>query len=47
MAEKRICKHIVRLLLELPPEIAREFADDLGKSKAQWAFERYWGGDTE
>jgi uncharacterized protein YecE (DUF72 family) len=45
--EKRICKHIVRLLLELPPEIAREFADDLGKSKAQWTFERYWGSDTE
>ena len=47
MGEKRICKHIVRLLLELPPEIAREFADDLAKSKADWTFERYWGGEAD
>ena len=40
--EKRVCKHIVRLLLALPPQIAREFADDLGRSRAQWTFEGYW-----
>lgn len=40
--EKRVCKHIVRLLLALPPEIAREFADDLGRSKADWKFQEYW-----
>lgn len=42
LKEKRVCKHIVRLLFALPPEIAREFADDLGRSKADWAFEGYW-----
>lgn len=41
-SEKRVCKHIIRLLAELPPEIAREFADDLDRSKADWTFERYW-----
>lgn len=45
MREKRVCKHIARLLLELPPEFAREFADDLMKSKAQWTFEEFWGRD--
>jgi uncharacterized protein YecE (DUF72 family) len=44
--EKRVCKHIVRLLLALPPEIAREFVDDLAKSKADWKFEEYWRGDS-
>ncbi|HEX9710179.1 MAG TPA: DUF72 domain-containing protein [Candidatus Thermoplasmatota archaeon] len=44
LAQRRVCKHIVRLLIELPPEIAREFADDLDRSRADWTFERYWGG---
>ncbi len=43
--EKRVCKHIVRLLLALPPEIAREFVDDLAKSKADWKFLEYWRGE--
>lgn len=40
--EKRVCKHMVRLLLEIPPEIAREFVDDLARSKDAWKFEPYW-----
>ncbi len=40
--EKRVCKHIVRLLLEMPPEIAKEFVDDLAESKGAWKFEEYW-----
>lgn len=41
-SQKRVCKHIIRLLAELPPEIAREFADDLDRAKDAWTFERYW-----
>lgn len=40
--EKRVCKHIVRLLLALPPEVAREFVDDLAASRGDWKFEEYW-----
>lgn len=43
MREKRVCKHIVRLLFALPPEIAREFADDLAPPRAAWKFQEYWG----
>jgi uncharacterized protein YecE (DUF72 family) len=42
LREKRICKHIVRLLLALPPEVAREFVDDLASQRAAWTFEEYW-----
>jgi uncharacterized protein YecE (DUF72 family) len=41
-SQKRVCKHIVRLLLALPPEIAREIVDDLAKERAAWKFEEYW-----
>jgi uncharacterized protein YecE (DUF72 family) len=40
--EKRVCKHIVRLLLALPPEVAKEFVDDLAGERAAWKFEEYW-----
>ena len=42
LKEKRVCKHIVRLLLALPPDIAREFVDDLAAERSAWTFEEYW-----
>ncbi len=42
IGEKRVCKHIVRLLLALPPEVAKEFVDDLAAERAAWKFEEYW-----
>jgi len=36
--EKRLCKHIVKVLFSINPEKALEILEDINENKARWSF---------
>ena len=41
LEEKRLCKHVVKALLSMKPERARDILEDIIKNKRLWRFQQF------